>query len=500
MASLKVSIALQNTIASFASGEELIGIVGSSTQGPTGDYTVVGNTTDLAAIFGSGPLVTAAEIALRAGRRVALWRDGGATLSYGAAATVVGNAGTAVAGDITYDAVTKPTDRSFTTIKITNGGTTGTAGITYQYARRYNGPAGLVTGDYNGVDIALGTALTITLPDGVKVNIATGKTFTTGALISNIEGNLPTLQSTQITSAIARIGSYARPIRALFVVDDTTNAKLSAIATARAALLPLGKLPLIVAQVAQATNTTTPSAFLTSVTTAKGSVQDTHVAIVATEGEITTLLGGRVAMWPAIAAFIDAVSRVSPSTDLRTVAKPGVLATTAITPSASSDVVGPVVSSISPQSPATPIGGWDDAAAGDVLSALSCGALRKVPGFAGTYISDHPVLQAANTALNNIARARVVTLAVELAYTAFFTWLAQNLPTDNQSRILPFACDLIDQDISEQVTKAMNGAAQSVTFATNRSDAINDEQASGTLTIKLYNVIVQFTITAPITR
>ena len=510
MGSIKATINVQNSTVSAGSGSDYLGIVGYSTAGPLGDFFAVNDTAALAATYGTGPLVMAAEVALRAGKRVALYREATPTFGYGAAATVTGNAGTLVAADVTYDATIKPSDRSFTTIKFGTSGTFGVAGITYQYARKYNpgvdAPGELVPGDYNGAEIALGTALFITTPDGQKINFATGKTVTANARVNNLEGLLPVVPQATTVAAIGRIATSAFRIRDLFVIDDVTNAKLLAFSAALDLLSVKGIRPTVYVQVAQATWTQAPAAWQTAVGTVVNSVTDPRIVPMSSEAEVTSLLTGRSsAMYPTILSMIDFVARCGAATDPRGVAKPQTLPGETVGKTA--DLAGQAIQRLRADVVPTPIGGWDDAAAGDVLSALRVGSLRFVAGFPGNYISDAPVLTSAAVAINNAAHARCVSVGYELAYKALITYAAQNYPTWPAGTpgglggcILPFAVDIINEGIETAILNSAGGIFNAVTFELDPSNSISDGQASGVLTLDLFNVIVQFTVTAVVRR
>lgn len=160
-----------------ASSGRLLAVVGPTISGTPNVPATFARVKDLITNYGGGPAVEAAAHYIDSyGRAVLFVKSGASAAGTVSAITAAAGGGTSV---VTVDNTPPPTpndDYEFV-LKIINGGTVGTAGITYQLS--YDG------GRNYGLTTALGTATELEIPDagGVTLSFAAG-TLIAGATYS----------------------------------------------------------------------------------------------------------------------------------------------------------------------------------------------------------------------------------------------------------------------------------------------------------------------------
>jgi hypothetical protein len=501
MSSLKVNIPV---IAAKVRGTsaDTIAILGSSDTGTSGDFVAVGDTAALAA-FGVGSLVTIAEPVINAGGKLALWRDAAAVLSYGAAPTLVSGGGTILAGDITYDAIVKPKDRSFMTIVFTVGGTVGVAGIKYKMLRSYNPTAEEIAA---ATELTLGTATFIASPDGIKINLAATKTVTATTTITNCEGKLPSVADATITAMLARLETYPGDTFEVVINAPLSNAQLALVKVGLDALASKGKRPTVYCVVGSPSVGDSAATFLTAVQTAVSGITDDRITPFASEAFFASAISGRSrCMYPVLISVAAKLPVTLPQTDLRS---------TELPPSAPGDspipsglVSGPTLQKVSSATVQAPLGDWDDSR-NDALSALKVGSLRNLPGnVQSSYISDAPALSATGSAIEQVSHARVTSRAYSALFRVMFTLVGQIYPTypaipvtPESGRILPYVVDRLNHAVENYVANAIAGMANALSFSWDATNAISDGSGGGTLYLGLFNTLVTATVPIVVSR
>lgn len=173
------------------SAGKLQAFIGTSTGGPLNTPATYARVKDIVATFLSGPLVEAAAIAIdRYGKPVVLVRSGNTVTGVVGAITSVAT-GTSV---VAVQASPTPDDDYEIVVKFVVGGTRGTAGATYQVS--------LDGGRNYGPTLALGTAITITIPGagGVVFTLAAG-TFVAGDTHS-ARTTAPNFNGTELSTSL----------------------------------------------------------------------------------------------------------------------------------------------------------------------------------------------------------------------------------------------------------------------------------------------------------
>lgn len=502
MSSLKVSIPV---VAASVQGTspDTIAILGYSDTGTTGDFTAVGDSTSLANLFGVGALVTVADPIVRAGGRLAVWRDAAAIQAYGSLPTLTAGGGTIVIGDITYDATVKPKDRSFMTIVFTVGGTIGTAGIKYKMLRSYNPTADEIAA---ATELSLGTATAITSPDGIKINLASTKTVTNTTVILNCEGKMPTVADAAITAMLARLETYPGDVFEVVIAAPLTNAQLALVKTSLDALAPKGRRPTVYCQVGAPAVGDVAATFLTAVQTAVTGIVDDRISPWASEANFVSAISGRTrCMYPVLVSAVAKLPTLSARGDFRSTALPPQAPGEALVSTA--DIAGTTLQRVNPATVQAPLGDWDDSR-NDALSALKVGALRNLPGNGdSSYISDAPVLSAAGSSIEQASHARVVSRAYAALFRVMFTIVGGIYPTypaipvtAQSGRILPYAVDRINRSVETYVSAAIAGMYNSLDFQFDNTNAISDGSGGGTLFLGLFNTLVTATVPIVVSR
>lgn len=493
MSLLNVSLEVQNS-AVPTDASEYVAIVGYSTQGPTGDFVASGSLTEVEALFSKGPLVTLAEIALNAGKKVALWRESVAAEAYGTNPTIVDGGGSFAT--VTYDGSVKPWDRSFASVKFTVSGTIGTAGIKYKIARSYN-----PTADDYGPELELGTALFILTADGIKLDLTSGELVTATSEIRNAEGRLPTLADATITASLARVGTTPLVINDVILGDAVTSAKIALIKTALDALKVRGVQPTVIGALASPAVGVSAATYAAACAASVDGVDDYRICVTGSDAEFASAGSNRAkCMYPFVASFLEKVCRLKTQIDLRSPASPVTAAGQAETGAFS----GPSIQSIHSATPINPIGGWDEVAAGSALSAVRVGAPRFIATYTGTFVADAPVLSQPGTAIQQLSHARVVSRVYRVLYHAVVSYLGQNYTTfttgPKAGQLVPYEIDRFQDNVTAYVVATLGGLFNDFKFKLTPGQVITTGTASGVFTLNLFNSLVQFNGTISATR
>lgn len=489
---LDVNLTIENGTV-IAEGARAIGIVAASDVGTGGDFVYLTSLEAARTALGGGPALTACEAVFAAeSAPVAVYGDATATRAYGTAPVVVSNGGTLAGADVTYDATQKPSNRGHVSVRFTADGTIGTAGIKYQIATRYNP----TDADY-GSEIDLGTATSITAGPGIKLNLAATKTVKVGTEIQNAEGLCPVVADATITAAITRAATHpARPEVVGVISPATSSATLAAMKAGRVAARALGRDLPVIGVVGAPTRTTTPAAFLASVSAVVAGFLDEGIAVFASEAETPSL-----ALHTTALSALSAIARLPPTSDLRAPAAPAAVGGTGLPDAATS---GPAWQSLRDAVTSSPLGSWDEGGnASSALSLLRVGALRSIAQFTGAFIADSPVLSASNTAIEQIDHARAVAAAYGAAYLSLFSVAGQKLRRftegEKRGRLVPYAADQVESQVSryvDAVAPYFNGPA---TFQVDRTANVPG-RLSGVLSLPLLDSVVRVDVAVSASR
>ncbi len=213
-----------------SSSGKLLAVLGVSSTGTANAPATYARVTDLVSAFGAGPLVEAAAHHIRTTGKPVVVVKTGATTAASATAVVFVGTGTSVG---TVSSASSANDDYEVVVKVVNGGTRGTPGITYQVSHDGGRNYGAIT--------ALGTDVSITIAGAGGVALA----LAAGTLVAGDTYAFRTLAAapngSEVTAALTAlqnwIGSWGIALCA-FPCDGTL---FDAIDTAIAAMRSLGK-------------------------------------------------------------------------------------------------------------------------------------------------------------------------------------------------------------------------------------------------------------------
>lgn len=265
-----------------SSGNILV-VVGVSSAGTKDTPATFGNAKKLAAAFGAGPLVEAAARHIETtGDPVAVIRTGQTTA--GAYGTIDDDDvdGTSA---ITTTADTAPLDDYEVQVRVVDGGTIGTAGITYQWSLDAGRTWSPVT--------ALGTDTAIAIDDsGVSFDLADG-TLVAGDAWSVVT-TAPAPNSTELGSALDALKASAITWELAHIACPIDATLFDTIETKFAALQGLGKFRAWIGSVAMPTAAQTEATYLSTLTTTFASKASVLGELCAGAVRLVSSVSGRV--------------------------------------------------------------------------------------------------------------------------------------------------------------------------------------------------------------
>lgn len=211
---------LDGALGVTSTGNDLYALIGAATSGPFNTPATFARSQDVIAAFGAGELVEAAAHYIETYSRPVLLIRAEASADGSVSSITHTGTGTSVGSVSTPD----PADAYEVKVKVVNGGTRGTAGITYQIS--------LDGGRSYGTVKALGTATSITVAPGVVLDLAAG-TLVAGDIYSFTTTGPTGLDYGAALDALAATSVQWRIVHALGAIDagifDTIETKFGAL-------------------------------------------------------------------------------------------------------------------------------------------------------------------------------------------------------------------------------------------------------------------------------
>jgi hypothetical protein len=283
----------------------LFAIVGPSSSGVVAVPATFARIKDVQATFGSGPLVEAAAHYIeRYGRPVVLVKT---TASVSAAVSAVADNG-ATGTSVVTASVATPVDDYDLVLKIVNGGTRGTAGITYKMSLD-----GGVT--YSAVT-ALGTATSAAFPDSAGVTFA----FAAGTLVA---GDYYTARATaalwstsDLQAALDALGVTAASWEIVQVVGKIDASAFAIIEPKIEGLKAAGKYHAWIGNTRIPAVAESEATYLSSLASALGSSTSKNGSLYAGSCRLTSSVSGRRYLRPVSFATAAREASVSEEIDI----------------------------------------------------------------------------------------------------------------------------------------------------------------------------------------
>ena len=421
-----------------------IAIVGPAPAGPAVP-TMYYKTSDATHDFTSGSVLElAAYLFERVGNPLILQRI---------VTTAVGTPGTiskAITGTSTptIDNLSSPTDDYDPYVQIANGGTSGTAGITYYWStdagRTLTGP------------VALGTTLSITLPitDVFKFDLTTAQTLVAGDNFgSQASGPVPTVA--ELNTALAALGASNQWICAVFTFP-LTAAHIVAIDAWLVALAAKQRNKWAVGNFRRPLPTETDATYQTAFQTAVAGTTSLYVGISAGVGmcqsSISRFLYARPGSWAA--AYKIATTEISD--DLAVIGQNLQIPGWSIR-----DANG------------NPVPGFHDEYENPGLDAMQAITLRSVQGYPGVFITNGNLLTPPGSDFSICQYRRIMNTMADVLYTELVTRLSVKLKPNPQTGFIDpgVATDIEDAINAVMETELVDaGHVASVKFTLSRTD------------------------------
>lgn len=170
-------------------------------------------------------------------------------------------------------------------ITVVNGGTRGSAGITYTYS--------LDGGNTTSSVQALGTATSITIPNsGVQIALATGTLVTGDVITAAVTG--PKLTTSDITTALEALRTSALPWECVLIAGhDAVQATTDALDAWLSAREAEGRFRFFICNARMKNAAETEAAYLTAMTTAWASAASIRGCVGADGGTLVSSVPGR---------------------------------------------------------------------------------------------------------------------------------------------------------------------------------------------------------------
>jgi hypothetical protein len=264
-----------------ASAGKLLAIVGSASSGPKNEPATFARTRDVVATFGSGPLVEGACHALEVyGRPVVLVRTNDTTAGAPGTPVITGVTGTSV---ITVTGV--PDDDYELVFKVINGGTKGTAGITFVYS--------LDGGRTWSPLTALGIAASYPIPGAGSLAIAFGAGTLVAGDIATSRTTPPQWNTSDLGLALDALASSAVNWELVELVGAIDATAFDLLETKFAALHAAGKERAWIGNTRVPNTGESEAAYLTALTTIFASKATVRGQLCAGACKLTSSVSGR---------------------------------------------------------------------------------------------------------------------------------------------------------------------------------------------------------------
>ena len=367
------------------SSKGIIAIIAPCEKGSTTAAVAHTKARNVLSDYGYGLLSDAAAYVLPSGKPVVLVRSAASTAATASAVTTTGG-GTSVA---TVDTPANILDDFNVLVTFKTAGTIGVAGITYTYS--------LDGGETTSAVQSLGTANTFTIPhSGVTIDLAAGTVLADETLEFTTTG--PRMNGTDLTDALEVLRVSALPWEFVMVLGlDASGTHVATLDNWLAAREAEGRYRGFLMN-AEMKGTSTESAYLTAMTTARASMASIRGCVGADGGDLASVLPGRgiLQVRPSILALAARVAKVSFGTDPAYVAD------------------GPVNGFQLPDDAGNPNNHDENVYPG--LDALGFVTLRTFDRKQGTFITNANVISSSGSDYVWIQHIRVMNRACEIAY------------------------------------------------------------------------------------
>ena len=413
--------------------------------------------------FGDGYLAEdAAMVMAESGNQVVCIRPTTSNAAAYGAVTYTGSG--LLSGSVTAHAAQLPVDDFDIFVKFVTGGTTGTAGITYQVS--------IDGGVSYGPTLALGVALTIsiTAKNGnvlAEFDLVTGKTVVAGDFFEcSVTG--PTMGDADLAASLEALRTFAGAWECVAIhglVADTTN--IGSIDTWLQAREAEGKFRFFLMHTTMK-GSTTEAAYLTAMTTAYQNANSVRGGVCADGGFVTQAIRGiaqrRSSLIPTLARIMSNSFEVMASR-----VKDGPLTATQI-----QDANGNQAFHDEMLSP-----GLDD---------LHLTALRSFNGKPGAYVNLPRVISASGSDYVFIPHIRMMNQGCEAAWNVLVGELSNGVLRDkNTGKILESEAQRIEHLVNSALDRVFAGKISGWEFVLSRTDDLSSNSGAtltGTLSIE----------------
>lgn len=291
-----------------SSSGPLQAIVGDAQSGPIAVPVAYADGTAVQSAYGAGPLVEAACYAIEHyGAPVVLVRSARTTLGASTDLVTSGVTGTSVA---TLDATVHPVDDQEAGFVVITGGTIGVAGITYQYTLDGFRTLSPVT--------ALGTANTLTIPNGPKYNLAAGTLIANDKVTS--VSHAPIWATSDLQAALDALIASKQPWEYVTILGDATGAVQDVVDAKMAGAHNNGKHKWAQIHFRMPNVAESDAAYMTAASTSFSSHTSTSVERYARAAKVLSSVSARQYRRPVLYAVAPLYASVSEEQDIAKIA------------------------------------------------------------------------------------------------------------------------------------------------------------------------------------
>lgn len=409
----------------------LLAIIGTSSAGTAAVPATFARSSDVVSAFGYGPLVEAACRHIDTeGKAVVVVKCTGTTAATMGTIDVTKVTGTLGGGGfIIQTTSTFPYDDFDVVIKITAGGTTGTAGIKYVWS--------LDGGRNFSAEQSLGTSLTLAIPNtGVSFTLTTGKTVAVGDYWSATT-TAPAGTSSDLTTALTALAGSSVTWEGVHVASPFDATIFAAWKTAFAAL-PVGHW--WIANTRMPNSGESESTYLSSLSTAFGSLDDKLGSLCAGQAWIVSSVPGRPYTYRRPVSFHVACRNAAVAAHVNIAAVK----------------LGSAIGVRLRDDNGNPVAGLHDEWLNPGLDDARFTTLRTWPGRAGVYVTRPRIFSAAGSDFTLIPLRRVMNRARVTTRSELELLLSADVPVDKRTGfILEAAAREIEAKVNAMLRAAL---------------------------------------------
>lgn len=299
---------LDGALGTVPANSNVVAIVGVSSAGTANTPAAYGSKTQLATDFGYGPLVEMAARCIDYGLVPLVVKTAAATNQGAMGSIDTSHVTGTLTGFVTHTASTYPFDDYQVRVLIIAGGTTGTAGITYQYS--------LDDGRTWSATQSLGTSLVLAIPNtGVSFTLTTGKTAVAGDYFRTVT-TAPYPTASEATAALTPLQNSATPFELAILSFPIDGTMFDALETAFAAMATAGKPRGYIGGFRMETDGESASTYKTAFETALAAKATTYGSICASSAQVSSSVSGRAYARPTVFAAAPLAASVSAEVDI----------------------------------------------------------------------------------------------------------------------------------------------------------------------------------------